>query len=295
MIRLDMSEYMEKHTAARLIGAPPGYVGYEEGGQLTEQVRRKPYSVVLFDEIEKAHPDVFNVLLQILEDGRLTDGKGRTVDFRNVVVIMTSNVGATSMHRTTLGFGADDEEDSYEKMKERILSDLKQTFRPEFLNRVDDIIVFHPLNEEHISKIVEIMLEELNQRLAEYDLKVEVSEEARAALVKEGFDPAFGARPLRRVIQKRLEDNISEEMLQGKIAPGDTITVTIKDGQYQFQPRQPVEPGVAVSYLFGAGLRRQIRRVTGQPIHVSKIHGHYGSLQLCESVCHRLRHLRNIT
>ena len=154
MIRLDMSEYMEKHTAARLIGAPPGYVGYEEGGQLTEQVRRKPYSVVLFDEIEKAHPDVFNVLLQILEDGRLTDGKGRTVDFRNVVVIMTSNVGATSMHRTTLGFGADDEEDSYEKMKERILSDLKQTFRPEFLNRVDDIIVFHPLNEEHISKIV---------------------------------------------------------------------------------------------------------------------------------------------
>ncbi|NMD33414.1 MAG: ATP-dependent Clp protease ATP-binding subunit, partial [Firmicutes bacterium] len=146
MIRLDMSEYMEKHTAARLIGAPPGYVGYEEGGQLTEQVRRKPYSVVLFDEIEKAHPDVFNVLLQILEDGRLTDGKGRTVDFRNVVVIMTSNVGATSMHRATLGFGADDEEDSYEKMKERILSDLKQTFRPEFLNRVDDIIVFHPLN-----------------------------------------------------------------------------------------------------------------------------------------------------
>ncbi|MDI9457990.1 MAG: ATP-dependent Clp protease ATP-binding subunit [Dethiobacteria bacterium] len=237
MIRLDMSEYMEKHTAARLIGAPPGYVGYEEGGQLTEQVRRKPYSVVLFDEIEKAHPDVFNVLLQILEDGRLTDGKGRTVDFRNVVVIMTSNVGATSMHRTTLGFGADDEEDSYEKMKERILSDLKQTFRPEFLNRVDDIIVFHPLNEEHISKIVEIMLEELNQRLAEYDLKVEVSEEARAALVKEGFDPAFGARPLRRVIQKRLEDNISEEMLQGKIAPGDTITVTIKDGQYQFQAK----------------------------------------------------------
>ncbi|MGB4442978.1 MAG: ATP-dependent Clp protease ATP-binding subunit [Dethiobacteria bacterium] len=237
MIRLDMSEYMEKHTAARLIGAPPGYVGYEEGGQLTEQVRRKPYSVVLFDEIEKAHPDVFNVLLQILEDGRLTDGKGRTVDFRNVVVIMTSNVGATSMHRATLGFGADDEEDSYEKMKERILSDLKQTFRPEFLNRVDDIIVFHPLNEEHISKIVEIMLEELNQRLAEYDLKVEVSEEARAALVKEGFDPAFGARPLRRVIQKRLEDNISEEMLQGKIAPGDTITVTIKDGQYQFQAK----------------------------------------------------------
>lgn len=235
MIRLDMSEYMEKHTAARLIGAPPGYVGYDEGGQLTEQVRRKPYSVVLFDEIEKAHPDVFNVLLQILEDGRLTDGKGRTVDFRNAVVIMTSNVGATFAHRTSLGFGAADEESTHEKMKERILSDLKRTFRPEFLNRVDDIIVFHALSEEHISQIVEIMLEEFNRRLAEYDLRVEVDREARAALVKEGFDPAFGARPLRRVIQKRLEDNISEEMLQGKITPGDTITVTVEESSYRFQ------------------------------------------------------------
>ncbi len=235
MIRLDMSEYMEKHTAARLIGAPPGYVGYDEGGQLTEQVRRKPYSVVLFDEIEKAHPDVFNVLLQILEDGRLTDGKGRTVDFRNVVVIMTSNVGATFMQRTALGFGAADEADSHERMKERILSDLKRTFRPEFLNRVDDIIVFHALSEEHIEQIVAIMLEELNQRVSEYGLKVDVSPEARAALVKEGFDPTFGARPLRRVIQKRLEDSISEEMLQGKIAPGDTIAVTAEDGRYRFQ------------------------------------------------------------
>ena len=235
MIRLDMSEYMEKHTAARLIGAPPGYVGYDEGGQLTEQVRRQPYSVVLFDEIEKAHPDVFNVLLQILEDGRLTDGKGRTVDFRNAVVIMTSNVGATFMHRTTLGFGAADEESSYEKMKERILSDLKRTFRPEFLNRIDDIIVFHALSEEQIDQIVEIMLREFNCRLTEYDLKVDVSAEARAALVKEGFDPAFGARPLRRVIQKRLEDNISEEMLQGKISPGDTIAVTMEEGRYRFE------------------------------------------------------------
>ena len=234
MIRLDMSEYMEKHTAARLIGAPPGYVGYEEGGQLTEQVRRKPYSVVLFDEIEKAHPDVFNVLLQILEDGRLTDGKGRTVDFRNVVIIMTSNVGATSLHRT-LGFGAADEEDSYEKMKERILSDLKRTFRPEFLNRIDEIIVFHPLNEEHIKQIVGIMIDELNRKVAEYNLKVEVTPEAREALVKEGFDPAFGARPLRRVIQKRLEDNISEEMLQGKISPGDTIVVSHENGEYKFE------------------------------------------------------------
>ncbi len=235
MIRLDMSEYMEKHTAARLIGAPPGYVGYDEGGQLTEQVRRKPYSVVLFDEIEKAHPDVFNVLLQILEDGRLTDGKGRTVDFRNVVVIMTSNVGATFMQRAAVGFGVADESDSHERMKERILSDLKRTFRPEFLNRVDDIIVFHALNEGHIKKIVGIMLEELNQRVAEYDLKVEVTPEAREALVKEGYDPTFGARPLRRVIQKRLEDNISEELLQGNITPGDTIVVSVKDKKYQFQ------------------------------------------------------------
>ncbi len=235
MIRLDMSEYMEKHTAARLIGAPPGYVGYDEGGQLTEQVRRKPYSVVLFDEIEKAHPDVFNVLLQILEDGRLTDGKGRTVDFRNVVVIMTSNVGATFMQRTALGFGAADEADSHERMKERILSDLKRTFRPEFLNRVDDIIVFHALSEEHIQQIVAIMLGELNLRVSEFGLKVDVSPEARAALVKEGFDPTFGARPLRRVIQKRLEDNISEEMLQGKITPGDTIAVTVEEGKYHFK------------------------------------------------------------
>ena len=235
MVRLDMSEYMEKHTAARLIGAPPGYVGYDEGGQLTEQVRRQPYSVVLFDEIEKAHPDVFNVLLQILEDGRLTDGKGRTVDFRNALVIMTSNVGATFTHRTSLGFGASDEESTHERMKERILSDLKRTFRPEFLNRVDDIIVFHALGEDHIEKIVEIMLDEFNRRLAEYDLRVEVSGEARAALVKEGFDPSFGARPLRRVIQKRLEDNISEEMLQGKITPGDTIAVTMEEGRYRFE------------------------------------------------------------
>ena len=235
MIRLDMSEYMEKHTAARLIGAPPGYVGYDEGGQLTEQVRRKPYSVVLFDEIEKAHPDVFNVLLQILEDGRLTDGKGRTVDFRNAVVIMTSNVGATFLQRTALGFGAADDSDSHERMEERILSDLKRTFRPEFLNRVDDIIVFHALSQEHIEQIVAIMLEELNLRVSEFGLKVDVSPEARAALVKEGFDPTFGARPLRRVIQKRLEDSISEEMLQGNITPGDTIAVTVEEGKYRFK------------------------------------------------------------
>lgn len=227
VIRLDMSEYMEKHTAARLIGAPPGYVGYEEGGQLTEKVRRNPYSVILLDEIEKAHPDVFNILLQILEDGRLTDGKGRTVDFRNTVIIMTSNVGADFLNKSTVGFGSTDEEADYEKMKERIMDDLKKTFRPEFLNRVDDLIVFHALSEEHIRQIVDIMLNELNKRIEEYSLQIEVSDDVKGKLLREGFDPTYGARPLRRVIQRRLEDSISEEMLQGKIVPGDTIKVNM--------------------------------------------------------------------
>jgi len=227
--RLDMSEYMEKHATARLIGAPPGYIGYEEGGQLTEKVRRNPYSVILLDEIEKAHPDVFNILLQILEDGRLTDGKGRTVDFRNTVIIMTSNVGATFMKKTSVGFGATSEEDDYDAMKERIMDELKKTFRPEFLNRVDDQIVFHTLSEDHIRQIVDLMLDELNRRIEEYSLQVEVSDEVKGMLLKEGFDPSFGARPLRRVIQRRLEDGISEELLQGKIAPGDTVAVSAED------------------------------------------------------------------
>ena len=209
------------------------------GRPADRKIRRKPYSVILFDEMEKAHPDVFNVLLQILEDGRLTDGKGRTVDFRNAVVIMTSNVGATFLRKSTLGFGASGEEAGYEKMKERVLDELKRTFRPEFLNRVDDIIVFHALNEEHISQIVGIMLAELNRRIAEFDLKLEVSEPAKARLVKEGYDPSFGARPLRRVIQKRLEDGISEEMLQGKIKPGNTVFVDLEDGQFSFRTKSP--------------------------------------------------------
>ncbi len=229
IIRLDMSEYMEKHATARLIGAPPGYIGYEEGGQLTEKVRRNPYSVILLDEIEKAHPDVFNILLQILEDGRLTDGKGRTVDFRNTVIIMTSNVGATFLKKSTVGFGAASEEDDYEGMKDRILDELKKTFRPEFLNRVDDQIVFHALSEEHIRQIVDLMLDELNRRIEEYSLQVEVTDDVKGLLLKEGFDPSYGARPLRRVIQRRLEDGISEELLQGKIGPGDTVEVTTEN------------------------------------------------------------------
>lgn len=227
VIRLDMSEYMEKHTTSRLVGAPPGYVGYDEGGQLTEKVRRKPYSVILLDEMEKAHPDVYNVLLQILEDGRLTDGKGRTVDFRNTVIIMTSNVGAHMLNKTVLGFGAADEEAGYEEMKGRVMDELKKTFRPEFLNRVDDLIVFHALNEEHIRQIVDIMLSELSSRIKEFSLSMEVSGDVKKVLLKEGYDPKYGARMLRRVIQRRLEDGISEELLLGKIVPGDTIEVTV--------------------------------------------------------------------
>jgi ATP-dependent Clp protease ATP-binding subunit ClpC len=217
---------MEKHTTARLIGAPPGYVGYEEGGQLTEKVRRKPYSVILLDEIEKAHPDVFNILLQILEDGRLTDGKGRTVNFRNAVIIMTSNVGANLIKKQpTMGFQPDDVEKSYEDMKGRLLEELKRTFRPEFLNRVDDLIVFKPLTKEEIAQIVDLMLADLSKRIADYGLQLDVSAEAKELLAREGFDPTYGARPLRRVIQKRLEDGISEELLRGTFTAGDTISV----------------------------------------------------------------------
>ncbi|MGB9662867.1 MAG: ATP-dependent Clp protease ATP-binding subunit, partial [Moorellaceae bacterium] len=234
MIRLDMSEYMEKHTVSRLVGAPPGYVGYEEAGQLTEAVRRKPYSVVLFDEVEKAHPDVFNILLQVLEDGRLTDAKGRTVDFRNTVIIMTSNVGATTIKRDTLGFkaaGVKVTADSYEEMKKRIMEELRRTFRPEFLNRIDEIIVFHALSVEDIKKIVDLMLEQLNKRLKDNNVQVEVTEEAKEILVKEGFDEAYGARPLRRAIQTLIEDPLSDEMLQGKFGPGDKVLAVVEEGK----------------------------------------------------------------
>ena len=231
MIRLDMSEYMEKHTTARLVGAPPGYIGYEEGGQLTEKVRRKPYSVILMDEIEKAHHDVFNILLQILEDGRLTDGKGRTVDFRNTVVIMTSNVGANFIKKQpSLGFRSADAEKGYEDMKDRLMEELKKTFRPEFLNRVDDVIVFKSLSEEDIAEIVDLMLNDLSGRITDYGLKLEIAEGAKELLAREGFDPTYGARPLRRVIQKRLEDGISEELLRGRFTSGDTILVE-RDGE----------------------------------------------------------------
>ncbi len=236
MIRIDMSEYMEKFAVSRLVGSPPGYVGYEEGGQLTEKVRRKPYSVLLFDEIEKAHPDVFNILLQILEDGRLTDSQGRLVDFRNTVIIMTSNVGGRMITEPKrLGFVVgDDTAKNYEDMKSNVMGELKKTFRPEFLNRVDDIIVFHPLDEENIKKIVGIMLEVLVKRLAQNGITLQVSDEAKAYLAKKGFDPVFGARPLRRSIQSMIEDKLAEQMLEGSVKTGDTVKVNFADDKLIF-------------------------------------------------------------
>ncbi|HZG79214.1 MAG TPA: ATP-dependent Clp protease ATP-binding subunit [Brevibacillus sp.] len=233
MIRVDMSEYMEKHSTARLVGAPPGYVGYDEGGQLTEKVRRKPYSVILLDEIEKAHPDVFNILLQVLDDGRLTDSKGRTVDFRNTVVIMTSNVGANMIKKnTTLGFTAGDEsERKYQDMKDKVMDELKKSFRPEFLNRIDEVIVFHSLEQEHIEQIVSLMTDELRKRLREQSIDFVLTEEAKKILAKEGFDPAYGARPLRRAIQRHIEDKLSEELLKGSISKGDTVNIDAEDGK----------------------------------------------------------------
>ncbi|WP_078060424.1 ATP-dependent Clp protease ATP-binding subunit [Desulfotomaculum copahuensis] len=233
LVRLDMSEYMERFAVSRLVGSPPGYVGYEEGGQLTEAVRRKPYTVVLLDEIEKAHPDVFNILLQVLEDGRLTDSKGRTVDFRNTVIIMTSNVGVHLLRREgTLGFRpAGDQEAGYEKMKDRVTDELKRTFRPEFLNRLDEIIVFHSLTAEHIREIVGLMLQDVAARMQENDVIIDVTEAARDLLAKEGFDEQYGARPLRRAIQRQIEDRLSEEMLKGTFKPGDRVVIDAAEGR----------------------------------------------------------------
>mgnify|MGYP001383626444 CR=1 FL=1 len=228
MIRIDMSEYMEKHSVSRLVGSPPGYVGYEEGGQLTEAVRRKPYSVVLFDEIEKAHPDVFNMLLQILDEGRLTDSKGRTVDFKNTVIIMTSNVGATSIKKQNiLGFSTGEESDKkeYEKMKEIITEELKRTFRPEFLNRIDEVIVFHGLEEEQIFAIVDLMVKELEERLGKLGVKVKISEDTKKYIAEQGFDSVFGARPLERTIRKMIEDRLAEEILKGNIHIDDEVEI----------------------------------------------------------------------
>ncbi|MEI4790112.1 ATP-dependent protease ATP-binding subunit ClpC [Bacillus sp. FJAT-53060] len=232
MIRIDMSEYMEKHSTSRLVGSPPGYVGYDEGGQLTEKVRRKPYSVVLLDEIEKAHPDVFNILLQVLEDGRLTDSKGRTVDFRNTILIMTSNVGASELKRNKyVGFNVQDESQNYKDMKGKVMGELKRAFRPEFINRIDEIIVFHSLEKNHLKEIVSLMSNQLTKRLKEQDLSIELTEAAKAKIADEGVDLEYGARPLRRAIQKHVEDRLSEELLKGNIEKGQQIILDVEDGE----------------------------------------------------------------
>jgi ATP-dependent Clp protease ATP-binding subunit ClpB len=228
MVRLDMSEFMERHSVARLIGAPPGYVGYDEGGYLTEAVRRRPYSVILLDEVEKAHPDVFNVLLQVLDDGRLTDGQGRTVDFRNTVIIMTSNLGSQLIQELA-------GEDNYETMKSSVMEIVSTHFRPEFINRVDDVVVFHPLSREHIRSIVDIQLAYLHARLADRDMQIHLSDAARDRLAEAGFDPVYGARPLKRAIQQQVENPLAQEILQGKFKPGDVIEVGVKDQQLEFE------------------------------------------------------------
>ena len=233
MVRLDMSEYMEKHTVSRLIGAPPGYIGYEEGGQLTEAVRRRPYKVVLFDEVEKAHVDVFNVLLQILEDGRLTDGHGRTVDFKNTVIIMTSNLGSQEFQRQSLGFSRDAKGEE-QRFKGAIEGALKQTFRPEFLNRIDEIVIFHQLSEEQLVKIVDLMMKEVASRLADRKITVELTDAARERLAKEGFDPVFGARPLRRTIQREVENPLSKRILEGGFTEGQRVVVDAGPDGYVF-------------------------------------------------------------
>jgi ATP-dependent Clp protease ATP-binding subunit ClpC len=241
MIRIDMSEYMEKHAVSKLVGSPPGYVGYDEGGQLTDKVRRKPYSVILFDEIEKAHPDVFNILLQMLDDGRLTDAKGRTVDFKNTVIIMTSNVGAQRIKKQkVLGFAGvteDMKKNEYEKMKENVMEELRRQFRPEFLNRIDDIIVFHQLEKEHIKEIVDLMIKDLTKRLADLNISIEVSDKAKEYLVEKGYDEEYGARPLKRLITKVIEDKLSEEILLGKISKEDDILVDMEDEKLVFNKK----------------------------------------------------------
>ncbi|HXK34525.1 MAG TPA: AAA family ATPase [Dehalococcoidia bacterium] len=244
MIRLDMSEYQERHTVSRIVGAPPGYVGYEEGGSLTEAVRRRPYRVILFDEIEKAHPDLFNVLLQILDDGRLTDGQGRTVDFRNTIIIMTSNLGTSSENKGTFGFVTSRARDDGQRSvrQEQVERALREAFRPEFLNRIDEIIVFEPLTENELKQIVELMLKEVRERLGDRQVDFEVTEAARDELVREGYDPVYGARPLRRTVQRKIENELARRILAGEFGEGDIIRVDFRDGAYVFEKAGTVEP-----------------------------------------------------
>jgi ATP-dependent Clp protease ATP-binding subunit ClpC len=242
LIQLDMSEYMEKFNVSRLIGSPPGYVGYEEGGQLTEQVRRKPYSVVLFDEIEKAHPDVWNLLLQILEEGKLTDNVGRTVNFRNTIILMTSNVGSETIKKqSTLGFSPITDESSYEKMRERILEEAKRTFRPEFLNRLDDIVVFRALTKPDLIEILDLEINKVMERLKVRNILLQFDEKAKDLLVTKGYDPQYGARPMRRAVERFLEDPLAEEILKGSFHDGEPIQVTADNDKLLFSQKAAAE------------------------------------------------------
>jgi len=227
MIRIDMSEFMEKHSVSRLIGAPPGYVGYDEGGYLTEAVRRKPYSVILLDEVEKAHPDVFNVLLQVLDDGRMTDGQGRTVDFKNTVIVMTSNLGSQMIQQMS--------GDDYQVIKLAVMGEVKSYFRPEFINRIDELVVFHALDEKNIKSIARIQLGYLEKRMAQLEMKLDVDDSALSEVAAAGFDPVFGARPLKRAIQSQLENPLAKAILEGRFAAGDTIKVLSKSGVMRFE------------------------------------------------------------
>ncbi|MGB2758013.1 MAG: AAA family ATPase, partial [Acidimicrobiia bacterium] len=242
MIQLDMSEYMEKHTVSRLVGSPPGYVGYDEGGQLTEAVRRKPFSVVLFDEIEKAHPDVFNTLLQILEDGRLTDAQGRTVDFKNTVIIMTSNLGTADLRKAGIGFAKAGEGVTYDFMKAKVNEDLKKAFRPEFLNRIDEVIVFAELSPQEITQIVDLMTVRIVEQMQSQGIGLEFTPEAKLVLAEKGYDQTMGARPLRRAIQRMVEDPLSEKLLWKEFHAGETVIVDALDGEVTFRAIEGFEP-----------------------------------------------------
>ncbi|MDQ1504828.1 MAG: ATP-dependent Clp protease ATP-binding subunit ClpC, partial [Actinomycetota bacterium] len=242
LIQLDMSEYMEKHTVSRLVGSPPGYVGYDEGGQLTEAVRRKPFSVVLFDEIEKAHPDVFNTLLQILEDGRLTDAQGRSVDFKNTVIIMTSNLGTADLRKAAIGFARADEAVTYERMKEKVNEELKRHFRPEFLNRIDEVIVFHELSKPEVTEIVDLMMKRVVGQLESQGINLDLTPAAKELLSRKGYDPTLGARPLRRAIQRLVEDPLSERILWKEFRAGETVLVDVEDDAITFRSIEGIEP-----------------------------------------------------
>src|SRR5437899_12530180 len=246
LIQIDMSEYMEKFTGSRLIGSPPGYVGYEEGGQLSEAVRRRPYSVVLFDEIEKAHPDVMHLLLQILEEGKITDSLGRKIDFRNTIIIMTSNVGAEIIKKqTTMGFGAPREGHDYDSMREKILDETKRVFKPEFLNRLDEIIVFHSLEKSHLLRIVDLEVEKVLTRIKAKDVHIELQQSAKEFLIEKGYDPQYGARPMRRAVERYLEDPLAEELLRGNVKAGDHVEVIAIEGKLSFHVTEPQNSAAA--------------------------------------------------